>query len=395
MKGHFVMKKRTLRSISAVLSAIIVISVLTLTLCSCGVGGGQVKIGIVLPNKEEEWWLDIEKSFVKLIEENGYDADIMFSQGSSSIEKANVDSFLTRGIDVLILCPHDMEAAISAVEMAKDEGVKVISFDRLITGTDALDYYVAFKTVAMGENMGQYLVDRVTLEGGTGHNLYIYAGALTDSNSYDYFRGYWKALQPKIADGTFIVRNSDAAMKYKDVADLTDDQLYEIMLPIDTQWNPEKAKTLAEADLTNASAAEKRSSYILAPNDNIARVIADTFIADSAVETFRISGMDGTEASVQYIIDGKQDMTAYGDVDDLCGTALELADALIKGDSPKGNDTTDNGAKAVESFILTTKTVTRDNIVEEFLDSGKYDKSRFTNYEGISDSVKPENYNRK
>ena len=40
-----------------------------------------------------------------------------------------------------------------------------------------------------------------------------------------YFRGYWNSLQPKIADGTFIVRNSDVAMEYKDIYDLTHEQL--------------------------------------------------------------------------------------------------------------------------------------------------------------------------
>lgn len=363
-------------------------------LCSCAIAGGPLEIGIVLPNKEEEWWLDIEKGFRKTIEENGYSAEIMFSQGSSAVEKANVDTFLTRGVKALIICPHDMAAAISAVEMAESEGVKVLSFDRLVTGTDAVDYYLAFPTTAMGEKMGQYLVDQLPQNGEKGQNLYLYAGALTDSNSFDYFRGYWKALQPKIADGTFVVRNSTAAMKYKDVAELNEKQLYEIMLPIDTQWNPEKAKTLTEANLTNAKREEKETAYILAPNDNIARVIADTFIADSAVKEFRISGMDGTEASVQYIIDGKQDMTVYGDVNELCATALSLANELVNGRTLLGNGVTFNGAKEVESFILDAKVVTRDNIVEEFLDSGKFDRNRFTNYDGISDREKARNYNR-
>lgn len=376
------------------LLAVLLTLVLLVPLNSCGIAGGPLEIGIVLPNKEEEWWLDIEKSFLKIIEEKGYDAEILFSQGSSSIERNNVDTFLTRGVKALIICPHDMEAAISSVEMAHREGVKVISFDRLITGTSAVDYYLAFETVAMGESMGQYLVDQAVADGGTGLNLYLYAGALTDSNAFDYFRGYWKALQPKIADGTFIVRNSDAAMQYKDVPVLNEEQLYEVMLPIDTQWNPEKAKTLAEADLTNASPEEKNRSYILGPNDNISRVIADTFIADSAVEYFRMSGMDGTAASVQYIIDGKQDMTAYGNIDDLCGTALKLAEDILLGNEVKGNAKTDNGEKEVESFILDVMTVTRDNIVEAFFDSGKYDRNAFQYYENISDRVKPKNYNR-
>ena len=58
-----------------------------------------------------------------------------------------------------MICPFDGAAAASTVEMAKAEGVQVISYDRLITGTEAVDYYVAFESQKIGEAMGQYLVD--------------------------------------------------------------------------------------------------------------------------------------------------------------------------------------------------------------------------------------------
>lgn len=363
------------------------------SILSITVSASALDIGIVLPTKDEDRWLADEAKFYELIEENGYSAEIMYSQASAATEKTNVETLITKGAKVLIICPFDVAAAASTVELAKSEGLQVISYDRLITDTEAIDYYVAFESIKIGEAMGQYLVDSAEAHGGTGLNLYLYSGALTDNNSFSYFRGYWNSLQPKIADGTFIVRNSDVAMEYKDIYDLTHEQLYEIMQSVDTEWDPETAKTLAEADLTKASPEEKELSFIIAPDDNTARAVADAFMADADVKEYRLCGADGVEGSVQYIIDGKQDMTVYCNPEMITTAAMDLANKLLNGEEVEVTETVDNGVKAVPTLRSDVQTITRDNIVEVFLDGGVYDKANYTNYEDISDAVKPANYN--
>ena len=363
------------------------------SILSITVSASALDIGIVLPTKDEDRWLADEAKFYELIEENGYSAEIMYSQASAATEKTNVETLITKGAKVLIICPFDVAAAASTVELAKSEGLQVISYDRLITDTEAIDYYVAFESIKIGEAMGQYLVDSAEAHGGTGLNLYLYSGALTDNNSFSYFRGYWNSLQPKIADGTFIVRNSDVAMEYKDIYDLTHEQLYEIMQSVDTEWDPETAKTLAEADLTKASPEEKELSFIIATDDNTARAVADAFMADADVKEYRLCGADGVEGSVQYIIDGKQDMTVYCNPEMITTAAMDLANKLLNGEEVEVTETVDNGVKAVPTLRSDVQTITRDNIVEVFLDGGVYDKANYTNYEDISDAVKPANYN--
>ena len=358
----------------------------------CG-AKNKLDIGIVLPTKDEDRWLADEATFKQMIEEKGIKAEIMYSQADPAIEKANVEALIEKGIKVLMICPFDGAAAASTVEMAKAEGVKVISYDRLITGTDAVDYYVAFESAKIGEAMGQYLVDQAAAYGGSGLNLYLYSGALTDNNSFTYFQGNWNALQPKIADGTFIVRNSEVAEKYKDIKDLSYDQLYEIMQSVDTEWTPSVAKSLAEANLTNAAPEEKALSFITAPDDNTARAIADAFMADADVAEFRICGADGVEGSVQYLIDGKQDMTVYCNPAMIAVAAMDLAQKLIAGETVASAETINNEAIDIPVIRCDVQPVTRDNLVEVWLDAGVYDPANYTNYEGISDAVKPANYN--
>ena len=358
----------------------------------CG-AKNELDIGIVLPTKDEDRWLADEATFKQLIEEKGYKAEIMYSQADPAIEKSNVEALIEKGVKVLLICPFDGAAAASTVEMAKEEGVQVISYDRLIMGTDAVDYYVAFESAKIGEAMGQYLVDQAAAYGGTGLNLYLYSGALTDNNSFTYFQGNWNALQPKIADGTFIVRNSEVAEKYKDIKDLSYDQLYEIMQSVDTEWTPSVAKSLAEANLTNAAPEEKALSFITAPDDNTARAVADAFMADADVKEFRICGADGVEGSVQYLIDGKQDMTVYCNPAMIAVAAMELAEKLIAGEKVESAETINNEAIDIPVVRCDVQPVTRDNLVEVWLDAGVYDPANYTNYEGISDAVKPANYN--
>ncbi|PWH15707.1 MAG: sugar ABC transporter substrate-binding protein, partial [Anaerolineae bacterium] len=110
----------------------------------------KLAVGIVLPTKDEPRWIQDETRFKDALTKAGYDVEILFSQGSSAKEKENVESLITKGVKVLIICPHDGTAAAAAAEAAKAAGVKVISYDRLIRDTDAVDYYVTFDSVAVG-----------------------------------------------------------------------------------------------------------------------------------------------------------------------------------------------------------------------------------------------------
>jgi putative multiple sugar transport system substrate-binding protein len=119
--------------------------------------------------------------------------------------------------------------------------VRVISYDRLIRDTDAVDYYVTFDSVAVGEAQAQYLVDKAS---GTGNPLYLYAGAASDNNAFLFFEGAWNVLQPKIADGTFVIKNSSEAVTLQDKGSLTRDEMAKIIGQITTNWDFNEAKNL-------------------------------------------------------------------------------------------------------------------------------------------------------
>jgi putative multiple sugar transport system substrate-binding protein len=337
--------------------------------------GSTLAVGIVLPTKDEPRWLQDETRFKDALTAAGYDVEILFSEGNSAKEKANVESLITKGIKVLIICPHDGTAAAAAAEAAHAAGVKVISYDRLIRDTDAVDYYVTFDSVAVGEAWGQYLIDQAS---GAGNNLYLYAGAPSDNNAFLFFEGAWNKLQPKIADGTFVIKNSSEAVAQQGKAKLTRDEMAKIIAQVTTEWKFDVAKNLAEANLTAASAADKGTVFIVAPNDGTARSIADVFAADKDVTQYYISGQDAEKASVQYIIDGKQSMTVLKDVRTLVGDAITAAVAFLEGGTPEKTNAYNNGAIDVPAKPSAIVTVTRDNVKAAIVDSGYYPASDFT-----------------
>ena len=261
------------------------------------------------------------------------------------------------------------KTAAASIEKAKAAGVKVISYDRLITNTPAVDYYVTFDSLSVGAHQGRYLVDHAS---GIGNPLYLYAGAATDPNAFLFFEGAWGILQPKIKDGTFVIKNSSRAVALQDNATLTRDGQRAIFNQVGTNWDVNTARNLAVFHLSAAQPEDKGHVFVLAPNDGIARAIADVFAADPDVKSTVITGQDAEKASASYILDGKQSMTVFKDVRALVQTTVDGAVALLKGQALSPQGAYYNGA--VDVPVLRTPVVTLDkgNIKATLIDSGYY-----------------------
>lgn len=356
------------------------------TFAACGGGGGQeapaeegeeaaaadgLQVGIVLPTKDEPRWLQDEASFTAALEGAGFTSEVMFSQGSTATELSNVESLIEKGVKVLVICAQDAGAAGAAVQKAKDAGATVVCYDRLITGTDAVDYYVTFNSFNVGVEQGNYLIKKY--EGKTDVPLYLYAGAATDNNAFIFFSGAWSVLSKAVESGQFKVVNCDAIKDYvgKELDATADrDALSTIIGTITTDWNFEVAKKLAEANLTSLGADAKGDVAILAPNDGTARSIADTFAADGDISSYVITGQDAEVASLQYINDGgKQSMTVWKNTANLAKATCDMVSAILAGSTPTTGAEYDNGNKKVPSFEEAVIVVDPENL-QGLLDDG-------------------------
>lgn len=335
------------------------------------------KIGVVMPTNSESRWPMAYKQF-KAVNPN---LQILYSDNNPATEKTNVETLVNKGCKVIIVCPFDSKAAAAEADYAKSKGATVISYDRMIMNTKSVDYYVTFDSVAVGQAQGQYLVDMAKGKG-KGLHLYLYCGATTDDNAFTFFTGLWKALQPKIADGTFVVQNSPQAVALKNKKTLTRAEESSIIDPLSTQWDPPTAKNLAQANLAKLKASAKGNVYVLTPNDDTSRAITDTFRADPAVKSMYSTGQDFTKASIQYIIDGKQGMTVAKLDKYLVEDSLKIADLILAGKTPGADiikQQYDNGAKKVPSTLDKITSVTKTNVKDIITQSGLYKLTDFKN----------------
>jgi putative multiple sugar transport system substrate-binding protein len=333
--------------------------------------GPSVPVGIVLPSSFEG---PRGAQLQGAINASGYGAQMLFSQDSSA-EKAEVEALIGRGIRVLIFCPWDGSAAAGSADAARAAGVSVIAYDRLILNTVAVDYYVTFDSLAVGAAQAQYLIEKA---GATrGNNLYLYAGNPVDNNSFTFLEGAWEKLQPRIADGTFVIRNSSLAGALQGNPTLTHVEEGRIIDQVTTNWDFSHARSLADRNLASVRAADKSTAFILAPNDNGARAIADAFAADPAVTNAYVTGQDADQAWIQRLIDGTQGMTVFKDPRTLAKDAVAAAVAFLKGGTPVATTSYNNGAIDVPVRTSAIVTVTRDNIQAALIDSGYYPASDF------------------
>ncbi len=327
-------------------------------------------IGVVLPST----WPDLA-AFWKTLPATAYGARVLVSQDAVT-ELAQVRALIRQGTRILLLCPQDAAAAAVAADEARAAGVKVIAYGRLIRGTAAVDYHLDFDRLAVGAAQAQYLIDRAGAT--TGNNLYLYAGNPADDNSFVFLDGAWGKLQPRIADGTFVIRNSSVAASLAGSPTLSRDQLGSVITQITTNWDFGTARTLAAGNLAAVPAAAKSTAFVLAPNDTTARAITDVFAADPDVTTFFVTGQDADRAWVQYLINGTQGMTVFKVPRARVRTGLAAAATLMSGGTPATNATSDNGVVSVPASLLPSVTVTRANIQAALIDTGYYKATDFT-----------------
>ena len=149
----------------------------------------------VMDTLEEERWQRDRDLFVAAAEKLGADVLVQSAGSDDARQIAQCENLLTRGVDVLVVVPHNGKAAAAVVEMAHRSGVKVIAYDRMINDAN-LDLYVSFDNERIGELQAQYLVEQVPRG-----NYVLIGGDPADFNSHLYRRGQMRILQPSIDRG--------------------------------------------------------------------------------------------------------------------------------------------------------------------------------------------------
>ena len=121
-------------------------AVLALSLAACGGGGagsgssgsGESKkpedltIGVAMPTQTSERWIADGNAVKSQLEKEGYKVDLQYAGDDIPTQSQQVDQMITQGADLLIIAAIDGTALGSQLQAAADQGIPVISYDRLI-----------------------------------------------------------------------------------------------------------------------------------------------------------------------------------------------------------------------------------------------------------------------
>ena len=109
---------------------------------------------------------------------------------------------INEGANILVIASIDGTALAPILQTAADQGIKVIAYDRLINGTDNVDYYATFDNYQVGKFQGEYIETALDLKNQAGpFNIEPFAGSPDDNNAKFFFAGAWDVLLPYVEKG--------------------------------------------------------------------------------------------------------------------------------------------------------------------------------------------------
>ena len=331
---------------------------------------GSKTVGIAMPTKSLERW-NRDGDYLKAqFESAGYQAQLKYSDNDSNQQNNDIQAMIADGVDVLIIAAIDGEALTQTLADAKDAGIPVIAYDRLIMNSDAVSYYVSFDNYTVGVLQGEFVKKQLDLDNAAGpFNIEFTAGDPADNNAGYFFGGAFDTLKPYIDSGKLVVPSGKTTFE-------------QVATP---NWSTDTALENMQNTLASYYSDGTVLDVALCSNDSTALGVAKAITSDYAGSNKPIvTGQDGDIANLRNIVDEIQTMTVYKNVREEAGVTLEVAKARLEGKSPDGSllaslsadaayDTSsyDNGTGIIPSYLLVPWTVTKDNL-QDLVDTGLY-----------------------
>ncbi|MCC3282244.1 MULTISPECIES: sugar-binding protein [Arthrobacter] len=308
-------------------------------------------IGVALPQKTSENWVLAEGLFNDGLKEAGYEPQVQFANGGVSEQQNQISSMITNGVKVLVVGAIDGAQLGSQLQEAKDAGITVIAYDRLLTNTENVDYYVAYDNFQVGQLQGQALLDGMKANKPEGPwNIELFAGSPDDANAQVFFDGAMDVLKPEIEAGNLNVVSGQT----------------EFNQAVTQGWKAENAQKRMDTLLSGSYGSEELDG-VLSPNDTLARAIL-TSVAAAGKPVPVVTGQDSEVESVKSIMEGVQYSTINKDTRALVAHTIDMVKGLGAGEELEINDdeSYENGVKVVPAYLLEPQIVTKDNAAEAY-----------------------------
>ena len=350
------------------LLALLLALAMIFALAACGgTGGGDSKteapsgdlVGVAMPTKDLQRWNQDGENMKAMLEKAGYQVDLQYGANDIATQVSQIENMIANGCKALVIASIDGDSLGTVLAQAKEKGIPVIAYDRLIMNSDAVTYYATFDNWLVGTKQGEFIEAQLGLKDGKGpFNIEFITGDPGDNNINFFFDGAMSILQPYLDNGQLVCPSGQT----------------EKAVVATAAWATDAAQARFE-NILSSNYADKALDAVLASNDSTALGVENALASSYSGDVYPvITGQDCDIAIMKNLIEGKQAMSVFKDTRTLASKVVEMVDAIMKGEEPPINDTNtyDNGTGIIPSFLCEPVACTVDNYKELLIDSGYY-----------------------
>ncbi|MBP5169121.1 MAG: sugar-binding protein [Oscillospiraceae bacterium] len=328
-------------------------------LCAINASAEGELIGVSMPTKDLQRWNQDGENMKAMFEAEGYVVDLQFASNDVQQQLNQVTNMINNGCKVVVISAVEGSSLGSALDLAKEKGVYVIAYDRLLMESDAVSYYATFDNYMVGTKQGTYVKETLDLDNAEGpFYMEITAGDPGDNNAFYFYSGAIDVVKPYIDEGKLIVKSGQ--VEFNDVATPT--------------WKTEVAQTRASSILSSFYADGSNIDVWLCSNDSTALGVANALEDSYDGEWPIITGQDCDISNGKNMIAGKQSMSVFKDTRTLAAQVVKMVGQILNGEEVDVNDTEtyNNNKIVVPSFLCEPVFADVNNYQELLLDSGYY-----------------------
>ncbi len=321
---------------------------------------GGKKVGVAMPTQSSERWINDGANMKAQLEALGYEVDLQYAEDDVQMQVSQIENMIASGVNCLVIASIDSGALVNVEAQAKEAGIPIIAYDRLLMDTDAVSYYATFDNKGVGTAIGKYIEEKKDLANTSEtFTIEFFMGSPDDNNAHMLYDGLMEVLQPYLDNGTLVCKSGRTS--FDDTCIL--------------RWSQETAQQNCENYLTGFYADEDLDICATA-FDGFAYGCKAALEGAGYTEANwpLITGQDAELMATKNIISGKQTMSIYKDTRLLAEKCVTMVQAVLEGAEPEINDTEqyNNGKIVVPSYLCTPVAVDKDNYEEIIVEGGYY-----------------------
>ena len=325
--------------------------------------GGGKKVAVAMPTQSSERWMHDGANMKEQLEALGYEVDLQYAEDDVQAQVSQIENMIAAGANCLVIAAIDSDALVNVEAQAKDAGIPVIAYDRLLMNTDAVSYYATFDNKGVGTKIGEYIVQHADATPDKPKTIELFMGSPDDNNAHMLYAGLMEQIQPLLDDGSLICESGQI--------DFEDNNTL--------RWDQQTAMKRCE-DILTRYYADKDLNICACAYDGLSYGVMSALEGAGYTDANwpLITGQDAELMATKHIISGKQTMSIYKDTRLLASKCVTMVQAVLEGAEPEINDTEqyNNGKIVVPSYLCEPVPVDKSNYEEVIIGGGYYTKEQ-------------------